>query len=187
MKIILIGYRAAGKSTVGRFLARKLGVSLVDTDRLIEKAAGMSIAEMVALAGWREFRLRETQTLASLRGPLVCVLATGGGVVLTGRNRKLLKKMGVVIYLKADLPDVVERLVCDTKNARSRPPLTAEDLIEETRAVFLRRAPLYEATADYTVDTKNKKVAQVAEEIYRQLLQAGIVSEIKTLKKKAIR
>ena len=64
MKIILIGYRAAGKSTVGRRLSRKLGVPFVDADQLVEKTAGMSIAEMVALKGWQEFRRRETQTRA---------------------------------------------------------------------------------------------------------------------------
>jgi shikimate kinase len=186
MKIILIGYRAAGKSTVGRRLSRKLGVPFLDADRLIEKAAGMSIAEMVALAGWQEFRRRETQTLASLQEPTVCVLATGGGAVLTERNRKLLKKMGIVIYLKADLPDIVERLRSDVKQPNSRPPLAAGDLIEETRFVLAERTPLYEASADYTVDTRNKNIVQVAEEIYRQLSEAGIVSENKTLKKKAI-
>ncbi|HOQ71481.1 MAG: shikimate kinase AroL [Smithellaceae bacterium] len=186
MKIILIGCRASGKSTVGRLLSRKLGIPFVDADRLIEKTAGMSIAEIVALKGWQEFRRRETQILASLQEPTVCVLATGGGAVLTDENRKLLKKTGVVIYLKADLPDVVERLRRDVKHANSRPPLAAGDLIEETRVVLAERTPLYEATADYTVDTRNKNIVQVAEEINRQLLKAGIVSEIKTLKKKTI-
>lgn len=186
MKIILIGYRAAGKSTVGRRLSRKLGVPFLDADRLIEKTAGMSIAEMVALAGWQEFRRRETQTMASLQEPTVCVLATGGGVVLADENRKLLKETGVVIYLKADLPDIVERLRRDVKQANSRPPLAAGDLIEETRVVLAERTPLYEASADYTVDTRNKNIVQVTEEIYRQLLKAGIVSKMQTLKQKTI-
>ncbi len=186
MKIILIGYRASGKSTVGRHLSRKLGIPFVDADRLVEKEAGMSIPELVSLKGWQEFRKRETQTLASLQETMVCVLATGGGAVLTDKNRKLLKKTGVVIYLKADLPDILERLHRDAKHPSSRPSLTAGDLIEETRVVFAERIPLYEATADYAVDTRNKNIVQVAEEIYRQLLEAGIVSKIQTLKQKTI-
>lgn len=186
MKIILIGYRASGKSTVGSLLSRKLGMPFVDIDSLIEKEAGLSIAEMVALKGWQEFRRRETQALASLQKKPVCVLATGGGAVLTDENRKLLKKLGVVIYLKADLPDIVERLRCDAKNTQSRPPLTDGDLIEETRSVLLQRAPLYQSVADYTVDTRNKNAEQAAEEIYRQLLETGILSKMQTLKQKTI-
>ena len=186
MKIILIGCRASGKSTVGRLLSRKLGVPFVDADQLVEKTAGMSIAEMVALKGWQEFRRRETQTLASLQDPSVCVLATGGGVVLADENRRLLKKTGVVIYLKADLPDVVERLRRDAKNTQSRPPLTDGDLIKETRSVLLQRAPLYRSVADYTVETRNSNAEQVAEEIYRQLLEAGSVSKMQALKQKMI-
>ncbi len=186
MKIILIGYRGSGKSAVGRHLSRKLGIPFVDADRLVEKEAGMSIAELVSLKGWQEFRKRETQTLTALQEPTVCVLATGGGAVLTDENRKQLKKAGVVIYLKAELPDIVERLRRDAKRASSRPPLTSGNLIEETRVVFAERAPLYEATADYAIDTRNKNIVQVAEEIYRQLLEAGIVSKIQTLKQKTI-
>ena len=180
MKIILIGYRAAGKSTVGRLLSRKLGVPFVDADQLVEKTAGMSIAEIVALKGWQEFRQRETQTLASLKDPTVCVLATGGGVVLADENRRLLKKMGVVIYLKADLPDIVKRLRHDANNTRSRPPLTEGDLMEETRSMFSQRAPQYESVADYTVDTQDKSIVQVTENIYQHLLEAGIVPGIKS-------
>jgi shikimate kinase len=186
MKIILIGYRAAGKSTVGSLLSRKLGMPFVDIDSLIEKEAGLSIAEMVALKGWQEFRRRETRALASLQKKPACVLATGGGAVLADENRRLLKKMGVVIYLKADLPDVVDRLRHDAKNTQSRPPLTQGDLMEETRSVLLQRAPLYQSVADYTVDTRNKNAEQAAEEIYWQLLEAGIVSGIKFLKKKTV-
>ncbi len=186
MKIILIGYRASGKSTVGRLLSRKLDMPFVDIDSLIEKEAGLSIKEMVDLKGWQEFRRKETRALASLQEPSVCVLATGGGVVLADENRRLLKKTGVVIYLKADLPDVMERLRRDAKNTQSRPPLTQGDLMEETRSVFSQRAPLYQSVADYTVDTRNKNAEQVAEEIYRQLLEAGIVSKMQALKQKMI-
>jgi len=105
---------------------------------------------------------------------------------LADENRRLLKKTGVVIYLKADLPDVVERLRRDAKNTQSRPPLTDGDLIEETRSVLLQRAPLYRSVADYTVETRNKNAEQAAEEIYRQLLEAGIMSKMQTLKQKTI-
>lgn len=184
MKVILIGYRATGKSTVGSLLSKRLRVPFVDTDDLIEKAAGIPIKDLVALEGWEKFRERETQAVTSIGLQDSCVIATGGGVVLAEQNRDLLKKMGVLVWLKAHLTDIVERLERDWKNGRIRPKFTSENLVAETLSVLKERIPIYESVADFTVDTQDKSVVRVADEIYQYLLEAGIVFEINKLKKK---
>jgi shikimate kinase len=183
MKVILIGHRASGKSTVGLLLSKRLKVSFVDTDQLTEEAAGMSIKELVALEGWEKFREKEAEAVASLGPQDTCVVATGGGVILSEQNRVLLKKMGVLVYLKAPLSDIVERLQRDARAERIRPPLTNENLVAETVAVLKKRIPLYESTAEFTVDTQDKNVVRVADDIYQYLTKTGIVSEINKLKK----
>ncbi|MEN6469011.1 MAG: shikimate kinase [Smithella sp.] len=184
MKVILIGYRATGKSTVGLLLSKKLKIPFVDTDRLIEAAAGMPIKEIVAQEGWAKFRERETEAVASLDRRKVCVVATGGGAILASHNRDLLKKMGVLVWLKAPLADMVERLERDAGHEQLRPKLTSENLAAETLAVLKERMPVYESVADFTVDTKDQSVVQVADSIYQCLLEAGHVFEINKLKNK---
>lgn len=184
MKVILIGYRATGKSTVGLLLSKKLKIPFVDTDRLIEDDAGMPIKDIVAQEGWEKFRERETEAVASLNRRKVCVVATGGGVILTEQNRNLLKKMGVLVWLKAPLADMVERLERDAGNEQIRPQFTSQSLAAETLAVLTQRMPLYESAADFTVDTKDQSVVRVAECIYQYLLEAGHVFAINKLKNK---
>ncbi|PKN07317.1 MAG: shikimate kinase [Deltaproteobacteria bacterium HGW-Deltaproteobacteria-7] len=184
MKVILIGYRATGKSTAGALLSKKLRIPFVDTDRLIEDAAGMPIKDIVAQEGWEKFRERETAAVASLGAQKVCVVATGGGVVTASQNRDLLKKMGVLVWLKAPLADIVERLERDAGNEQLRPQLTSENLVAETLAVLKERLPVYESIADITVDTQGQSVVRVADSIYQHLLEAGHVFEINKLKNK---
>jgi shikimate kinase len=183
MKIILIGYRASGKSTIGLLLSEKLKIPFVDTDCLIEEAAGMPVKKLIELKGWEEFRKRETEALASLQERGVCVVATGGGAIIANANRLLLKKSGVLVYLKTPFPDILARLKRDALKERIRPQFTSENLAAETLSVLSERIPLYESAADFTVDTQDKSVIRVTEDIYQHLLDAGIVFEIKQLKK----
>ena len=113
MKIILIGYRATGKTTVGHLLADKIGIPFVDTDRLIEEAAGMTVGDVIQSEGWEKFRDRETQAVLSLREMGVCIVATGGGAIVRSVNTDTLKKEGILIYLKARSADIVGRLRLD--------------------------------------------------------------------------
>ncbi|MBN1470985.1 MAG: shikimate kinase, partial [Syntrophaceae bacterium] len=108
MKVVLIGYRATGKSTVGRLLAAKLKIPFWDTDAMVEKVIDMPIKEIVALHGWDYFREKEKETIKFLMQKEDCVIATGGGVVLfrenidlLKQNVDLLKKSGVIIWLNA--------------------------------------------------------------------------------------
>lgn len=184
MKIILIGYRATGKSTIGLLLAQKIRIPFVDTDQLIEKSAGMPIKKIVASDGWEIFRKKETEVIASLNNTGLCVVATGGGAILSGVNRDILKKTGILIYLKTPLHDIVERLERDAQHEQTRPQFTSGGLTAETAAILAERVPLYESIADFTVDTNGKNVVRVSEEIYQYLLEAGIVSEINKARKK---
>jgi len=183
MKVFLIGYRAAGKTTVGRLLSRKLKIPFADTDHLVETAAGMPIKELVAREGWDAFREKETEAIAALRGTGLCVVATGGGAVLSEANRVMLKEMGSLIYLKTPPDRIVERLKRDARESGIRPQFTAETLEAETMAVLARRIPVYEAVADFTVDTAGKDIVQVNDDIYQLLLEAGIVADIDKTKK----
>jgi shikimate kinase len=183
MKVIIIGYRATGKSTVGLLLSEKLQIPFVDTDQLIEDTAGMPIKALVARHGWETFRKKETEAIASLCDGNLCVVATGGGAILSGVNRELLKNMGTLIYLKTPLPDIVERLKQDAQAEQIRPQFTSGNLIEETIAALEERIPIYESTADFTVDTNGKSIARVSDDIYQHLLEAGIVSDINKTKK----
>jgi shikimate kinase len=184
MKIILIGYRATGKSTVGLLLSRKLKIPFVDTDQVIEEAVGMPIKELVARHGWETFREKETEAIASLRDMTLCVVATGGGAIVSGANREMLKNMGTLIYLKTPLQDIVDRMKRDAENKQIRPQFTSGNLVAETIAALKDRLPIYESTADYTVDTDGKNITRVSDDIYRHLLETGIVSDINKTKKR---
>ncbi|HOC58394.1 MAG TPA: shikimate kinase [Smithellaceae bacterium] len=184
MKVILIGYRATGKSTVGRLLSRRLEIPFIDTDCLIEESAGMNIKKLIGSQGWPAFRQKEKEAVSSVAEKKLCVVATGGGAVLDEGNRKILKSMGVVVCLKAPLQDIIERLRSDDEQGASRPQFTSGDIAAETVAVLGERMPLYEAVADNIIDTRGKNVVQVAEEIYQLLVEKGVVFEIGKLKRK---
>ncbi len=173
MQVILIGYRACGKSTVGRLLAAKLKIPFRDTDLLVEESLGMPIKEIVARCGWDHFRALEKEAISRLAQEAACVVATGGGAVLSEGNVDLLKKMGVVVWLDAPLEDIVERLEADAKSQVTRPQFTVASLVEETTAVLRQRIPLYEKAADFVVKTEGKSAEKVVEEIVEYLKRKG--------------
>jgi shikimate kinase len=178
MKIALIGYRATGKTTVGRILAGRLKINFWDTDAMVEKTMAMPIKEIVALLGWDFFREKEKETIKFLTQKEDCVIATGGGVVLSGENVTLLKQAGVIIWLNAPLQDIIERLKEDARKEATRPQFTPGNIVQETVDVMRERLPLYESAADHIVDTANKNPEQVAEEIYQYLLKSEKLDKI---------
>ncbi|MEQ8204188.1 MAG: shikimate kinase AroL [Smithellaceae bacterium] len=171
MNVVLIGYRACGKSTVGKMLADRLKIAFLDTDLLIEEKLGMPIKEIVAGHGWEYFRAKEKEAVQKLVQRNDCVIATGGGVVLDEENVGLLKKIGCVIWLKAPVADIIERLKQDVKTDNLRPQFTDGNLAEETTMVLEKRIPLYQKAADYALDTAGKTASQVVDEICACLLQ----------------
>lgn len=174
MNVVLIGYRACGKSTVGKLLAEKLKFIFLDTDSMIEDKAAMNIKKIIAGQGWDYFRAREKEAVQKLALKNKCVIATGGGVILDEDNINLLKKIGLIIWLNTPLADIVERLSEDAEKDGVRPQFTDYNLAEETAMVLKERIPLYKKAADFVLDTSEKGVEQVMEEIADYLLKSGI-------------
>lgn len=151
--LVLIGYRCCGKTRVGRHLADLTGYDFVDTDQRIESDGGADIQELVKDRGWTCFRQAETRVLTHLLSRNNQVIATGGGMVLSPENRKLIRENAVVIWLTADPATIVQRLEADPQTCSQRPRFTTRSLLDETRETLEVRTPLYADLADMTVDT----------------------------------
>ena len=163
--IILIGYRGAGKTTVGQLLANRLGWTFADADDLIEARATRSIAEIFASEGEPGFRDREAAALAELCARPLGVIATGGGAILREANRQLFRASGFVVWLTASPETVWARMVTDPTTAARRPNLTATGGLEEVRALIAARTPLYRETADFIVPSDVLSPEEVADAI----------------------
>jgi len=163
--LVLIGYRATGKTAVGMRLAEILGRPFVDMDQVLVQEAGQPIANIVAASGWAEFRRLEKALVNRFRPTRGQVLATGGGVVLDPDNIAALTENGIIIWLVADPDTIQARLAQDLPQDVNRPSLTGSDTIREVAEVLAARKPLYEAAAQVTVDTTNLTVAQVVEQV----------------------
>ena len=170
--LVLIGYRATGKTSVGARLAEVLQRPFVDLDQVLVREAGRSVADIVAQGGWAEFRQLEKQLVARFRDAQGQVLATGGGVVLDPDNVAALRENGILIWLKADPAAIQARLTQDQPRDANRPSLTGEDTIREVAVVAEARAPLYQAAAQISIDTTHRSVAQVV-----KLVLAALKSE----------
>lgn len=144
--VALVGLMGAGKSTVGRRLANKLGRPFVDSDDEIEKAAGLSVADIFALHGEEEFRRVERKVLQRLLDGPPQVLATGGGAYLNDDTRALMRKHAITIWLNADLETLWKRV----SRRNHRPLLRRPDAKEVLSNLFDERRPIYEL-ADLTV------------------------------------
>ncbi len=165
-KILLIGYRATGKTAVGRELARMLGCPFRDLDQLIEKEAGKSIAEIVDQEGWDGFRKRERELFQEMAdSPKKFVLACGGGAVLHEDVMEKFREKAMVVWLKAPLEVMLKRMKSDKNTPRTRPSLTKMDTRQEMEQIYKERKPLYEKFAHVIVDTKDKSPFQIAQEI----------------------
>src|SRR6202051_3739763 len=148
--IVLVGMMGVGKSSIGRRLAARLGVPFVDAAAEIEKAAGMSIADIFARHGEGDFRSGEARVIARLLDGGPQVLATGGGAVMNADTRTAIKAKGVSIWLSAEL-DVLLRRINKRKN--ERPMLQTADPAATLRGLLAERDPVY-ALADLTVQSR---------------------------------
>lgn len=161
-KLILIGYRATGKSTVGKLIARRLSLQFLDMDQVIEERAGRSIQEIVATDGWPAFRQQEKELLTELAARQNLVVATGGGAVLHQESWARLKETGLVVWLTADRETIRARLRQDQKTPGQRPALTGTDSFSEISKVLTEREPLYRQSSHLAIDTAQASVAQIA-------------------------
>jgi shikimate kinase len=153
MNLILIGYRCTGKTTVGRILADRLGWPLVDTDTLVQERAGRSIKEIVAEAGWPEFRRLEKEVIADVAAGDEQVVSAGGGAVLDPDNRAAMRAGGRVVLLESPAEIIWQRMKADPKTAAERPDLTDEGGIAEVRSLLQERREAYESACHFRVDT----------------------------------
>jgi shikimate kinase len=164
--IVLTGFMGTGKTTVGKKVATTLHFNFVDTDKLVEKMAGMSVAEIFEKYGEEYFRKLEKAAVVKVSRLKNHVIATGGGVVLNPSNIVQLRKNGVVIRLKAR-PEVILRNISKTKE---RPLLAVEDPEKRIRELLEEREPFYRF-ADYTIDVSDKTIEEVAEEVIRAYIK----------------
>ena len=173
--IFLIGYRCTGKTSAGKTLAAKLGLTFVDSDRVIVAEIGCSIAEFIAANGWRVFRETERHIIARLSEIDRQVVAAGGGAVITTENVERMRSCGKVIWLQASPDAIRKRMQADTGSTANRPPLTGQGSLEEIAAVLDERKPLYADAAHHLIDTDDLNTDEVVEKIV-----AVIESDLKT-------
>lgn len=165
--IFLVGLMGAGKTTVGKLLAKHLHKTFVDSDHEIEKRTGVHIPLIFELEGEAGFRAREAAMIAELTAMTDIVLATGGGAVLEPQNRDNLRRNGTVVYLHAKVRDLWQR----TRHDKSRPLLQTADPQAKLNELFLQRDPLYRDVADIIIDTGDQSAHALVhqlEEIIKQ-------------------
>jgi shikimate kinase len=169
LNLYLIGYRCTGKTTVGRWLADRLGWGFVDSDEEIVRTHGMTIQHVVRAQGWAAFRKKERQALARIVRLDRRVVATGGGVVLDPENVRSMKNTGTVFWLKATSEAIRRRMSEDGATRTLRPSLTSRGTDDEVESVLAERTPLYRAAADVGVDTDGRSPEEVGQEIVARL------------------
>jgi shikimate kinase len=162
--LFLIGMMGAGKSTVGRLLARRSGFEFIDLDRELEARSGVTIATIFELEGEAGFRRREAALIEELTQRPRTVLATGGGAILDPENRRRLRERGLVIYLRASVEEILRR----TSKDRARPLLQTADRRGRIAELLAQREALYEQTAHVVVQSSsgnpNRLVAKLLQD-----------------------
>jgi shikimate kinase len=156
--IVLVGMMGAGKSSIGRRLASRLGIPFIDADTEIESAAGMTIPEIFEKHGERYFRAGEARVIARLLDNGPQVLATGGGAVMDPQTRALIGQKGISIWLKADIEVLLKR----TKRRNDRP------LVEKIKDLLPVREPIY-AQANIIIQSRDEPHDTIIDEIMREL------------------
>lgn len=166
--IILIGAMGAGKSTVGRKLAKRMRRPFYDSDRVIEEKTGVDIATIFEYEGEEGFRTREQKTIGELCRLEDIVLATGGGAILSKDTRDLLAMTGTVFYLKASAEALFSRIRGDA----NRPLLKTRNRKRTIAELLQQREPLYLETADHTITTGRHTTDWIAEQIMKYMNHA---------------
>ena len=166
--LILVGMMGAGKTTVGRLLARRLKRSYYDSDEEVEKRCGVRIPVIFDIEGEAGFRAREAQVIAELCALEGIVLATGGGAVLAEENRRLLAARGTVVYLHARPAHLWQRV----RHDRNRPLLATADPEKKLEELYAVRDPLYREVAGIVMDTGQQSLQTLARDLLARLESA---------------
>ena len=170
--IVLVGMMGAGKSSIGRRLAQRIGIPFVDADTEIEKAAGMSIPDIFATHGEPDFRAGEARVIARLLDGGPQVLATGGGAYLNPATRAAIADKGISVWLNAELDVLIKRI----RRRHDRPLLTTSDPAATLRELVAARYPVY-AQAELTVQSRDVPHDKIVDEILDALAgQMGLAA-----------
>lgn len=163
--IIFIGIMGSGKTTIGKKIAQIMDYDFIDTDQEIERITGMKVSEIFKKEGELRFRSEETLALKRIGKEAPAVIATGGGIVLKKENRDIIKNMGIVVYLDADV-DVITERVSRNKN---RPLLREGNIREKVQKLSEERKNLYLEIADIVIDTGSDKFENLLVKIERKI------------------
>lgn len=167
--IFLVGPMGAGKSTIGRQLAKALHRKFYDSDKVIEQRTGVSISWIFEMEGEAGFRERETKAIEELTALENVVVATGGGAVLSAENRDFLRERGHVVYLSASCEQLYRRTARDKK----RPLLQTGDRRKQIEQLLATRDPLYRDVADIVLKTGDQSIQHTVNEVIKQLKKTG--------------
>ncbi len=165
MRVVLVGYRGSGKTTVGRILSDMLSLDFVDTDSIIEETVGESISSFVKKNGWQRFREVESEVVEKLSKKDNLVIASGGGTFINPENYRKLKNKGTFFVFLDARPETLKRRIATS----NRPPLLGNDSVNEVDAVLRERRPIYLSISDITVEADNLSPYQVAKKIVEKL------------------
>lgn len=163
--IFLVGMMGAGKTSVGKVLAKRLNKAFFDSDHVIEDRTGVKIPLIFEIEGEPGFRLRESAVLDELTAQDEIVLATGGGAILAPDNRDRLRTRGTVVYLRASVKDLLNR----TRHDKNRPLLQTADPRVRLNELYQIRDPLYREVAHVTIDTGNQSLATLVNRLHQAL------------------
>ncbi len=166
--LVLVGFMGSGKSSVGRILSALTGFALVDTDALVVQEAEISIPEIFRRHGEEHFRQIETEVLQSLVGRIGLIVATGGGVAISAKNRDLMRQIGPVVWLDAETEQLHQRV----KNSK-RPLLQTADPRQTIEDLYRAREPLYRESATVRIDSTRMTHRQTAEAVLAALKENG--------------
>lgn len=165
--VFLVGPMGVGKTTIGKVLAERLDLQFFDSDQEIESSTGTDIPWIFDVEGESGFRAREIKMIDALTRKSNIVLATGGGAVLEEENRKRLSERGTVIYLRASIPQQIER----TNRDKNRPLLQTDDPKRTIQQLMEVRGVLYNGVADIVIDTNNRNARSISLDISKKLSQ----------------
>jgi shikimate kinase len=163
--IFLVGMMGAGKTSVGRVLAKRLNKAFYDSDQVIEQRTGVKIALIFEIEGEAGFRHRESVVLDEMTALEEVVLATGGGAVLAQENRNKLRSRGTVVYLRASVKDLINR----TRHDKNRPLLQTADPRARLNELYEMRDPLYREVAHVTIDTGSQSLTTLVHRLHHAL------------------
>ncbi len=169
-RIVLIGFRGAGKSTIGKILAQQLDWTYVSTDEMVEKRVQKSIADIVKGSGWKKFRDTEHKVIRSVNELTDAIIDCGGGVVEDPSNMKSFKSESLIIWIDTNLDDLMNRI---SGNQNDRPLLTQKEMQLDIEKNYTDRRPLYQRYADLRFSSSENNPEEICQLIRKEITRGN--------------